>query len=222
MTVPAVNYPRATSNLEGFRSELLVTTADEWASPKHSGALTESLTLICDAIAHQVYSTLTGKETDDPADELTVSMMVYDPTRYDDKRNRRWPALVIVGHNRVNLDLLQFTIPVGSGIAGLAYKIDQSIFYSRWETTDMPKPYFAIEGKPEHDVLYCIPLHHPTISELRMGIVINVGSYKSGSCLLPPHSKNWSDHNKKIAGCVQSYAGQRLVPLAKELFGREL
>ena len=112
-------------------------------------------------------------------EDLDVSLMVREVHKQEVSK-----LIVVALNNQKNQDFFDFSLEVGDGIAGKAFKFNEAQLYIQGhKSLKKPQGYIPI-GKKEHSVLYSVPLRHPKDDNLLLGI-LNVGSFAHYSKLVP-------------------------------------
>ncbi len=108
-------------------------------------------------------------------DDLEVSLMVYD-----DENTGVVPELRVVAATEGDIQRsLQFSLEIGDGNAGRAYKTNTVRSFDASNAEREPKHHTYVRRNklgPTHRFLYSMPLRHPDSQHLIFG-VLNVGSF---------------------------------------------
>ncbi len=108
------------------------------------------------------------------ADELDITLMVYDDSEKDQSPKLR----IVAGDCRRNPDYWNFCLEVGDGNAGRAYKKKIILPFDKEKAEEdlANQTYVPIPGIPPHEVLYSIPLVDPRSPGLIFA-VLNFGTF---------------------------------------------
>src|SRR5207245_1873851 len=141
-------------------------------------AVNRALAIFVNSAAARIQKAV-GLELD--ADKVDITLMVYDDT---DKKES--PKLrIVAGSCKGDRNHLSFSVDVGDGNAGRAYKKGIVRSFDREKAAKDPKnqTYVPIPNMPPHQMLYSIPLLDPRSPSLIFG-VLNFGTFSEDDAKL--------------------------------------
>jgi hypothetical protein len=111
--------------------------------------------------------------------KLDINLIVYDDTGGDDAQKKESPVLrIVAGNFGTNLDPLNFSLEVGDGNAGRAYKKGIVRSYDKDKAAKDPKhqTFVTRPNSRPHQILYSIPMLDSRSPTLIFGI-LNFGTF---------------------------------------------
>jgi hypothetical protein len=163
---------------------------------KWSELIATALTSFAEYVRELVMEKL-GADAKLDAKLLSVSLMVLGADR---------KQLVIAAGNTTDPS---FTLDVGDGNAGRAWRRRVARIYDKAEAESKDNTYFPNEARPPHEILFSIPLIDPVSIPTIHGIV-NIGTYDEGQAELLRVIKD-RESIEKLSSKAQSYVLQRFI-----------
>ena len=183
----AISDPTQIVTVQRFSEALLKHAASRQpnaALPQNLQAVNQRLLAFRDKVQHYIETQYNAAGLVDPA-KLDVSFMVYDPGSGDAP-----PLLRIVGTTVPNDERFwTFTVEVGDGNAGRAYKTNAVRCYDPRDDDPKEQTYIFIPNQRQHECLYSLPLKNPHAMDLLFG-VLNFGTFSAQQGLLLRHLNN--------------------------------